>query len=179
MDDIARELGMSKKTLYHYISDKTDLVTRVVDHELKIHTGAMEEIRKVGGNAVDELIEANRLVHNIRSVHGPSFYFDLRKYYPELFRHWLEEKRHRLYGTMVENMVKGKKEGLYREEMDEHVIARLYVARMEMFTSSEIIDGEESFSGRFIREVFLYHLHGISNERGKEYLAGQMERLKL
>ncbi len=177
MDDIARELGMSKKTLYQFISDKLELVSQVVDHELQIHSESIHEVRRAGGNAIDELIEANRLIHNIRSVHGPSFYYDLRKYYPELFRRWLGEKRHRLYDTIVSNLLKGKKEGLYRSEMDEHIIARLYVARMEMFTSSEIMDEEELFAGKFIREVFLYHLHGICNENGRKYLSEQIERL--
>ena len=36
MDDVARELGISKKTLYHFVTDKDDLVGKFIDNEILV-----------------------------------------------------------------------------------------------------------------------------------------------
>ena len=177
MDDIARELGMSKKTLYQHVHDKNDLVDRVIDYEIETNRQFMEEMMLAKLNAIEELIHVNKRINALRGIHSPTFYFDLKKYYPATFTRLMDYKRKRMYELVMRNLKKGKKEGLYREEMDEHVIAMLYVARIEMLSSNEIINESESASIRFIREVFLYHLHGICNDKGLEFLKAHKEKL--
>ena len=179
MDDISRELGMSKKTLYQLFSDKNELVSRVLELEMELNKDYMEEDRESDANSIDELIQVNQKIHSIVSSHNPAFYFDLKKYYPMDFRKWMNDRRERMYELLIKNMRRGKSEGLYRSDLDEEVIARLYMARMEMLYEHEITAEEATFSTHFIREIFLYHLHGICNPEGLQYLAKHKESIHL
>lgn len=177
MEDISRHMGLSKKTLYQFFRDKNELVRRVTDREIEQAGTVLDEIYRSDVNAIEELIRMNRFVHSQVGRHSATFFYDLRKYYPVVCREWMERKRGRMYDMVMRNLARGKEQGLYRGEIDAHVIARLYMAIMEMLHNSELFDIEEFQSARFFREVFLYHLHGICNARGLEYLDKQMERI--
>ena len=177
MDDISRELGVSKKTLYQQFSDKDDLINRVIDYEMILRSASLDKLASIYTNAIDELIQVNGLIHSTMSSHNPTFYYDLRKYFPDVFKRWMEHRRKGMYDLIIQNMRKGKKEGFYRSELDEHIIVRLYMARMEMLSDNEIIKDQESVSLKFIREIFIYHLHGICNAEGLKYLALQKDRI--
>ena len=171
MDDIAGELGVSKKTLYNDFRDKDDLINRVVDFDMDQSRRLLEEVFESAPNALEELFMVNQQIHSTRAFYSPSFYYDLRRYYPETYRKWIGDKRQNMYGLITENLRKGKQEGVYRQEIDEHTIGRLYMARIEMLDSNEIIEEKDSRSSEFMQEVFSYHLHGICNENGLKMLS--------
>jgi AcrR family transcriptional regulator len=171
MDDIASELGVSKKTLYHDFKDKNDLINRVIDYDMGQSRSLMEELVQSDIDAIHEIILVNKSIHQVRSRYSPSFYYDLKRNYPETYRRWLNEKRRSMYDLIVGNLQKGKREGYYRREIHDHTIGRLYMARMEMLDSSEIIEGHESLSTEFMQEIITYHLHGICNENGLKILS--------
>jgi AcrR family transcriptional regulator len=175
MDDISRELGMSKKTVYQQISDKKELVNRVMEHEIDRMNRNLDEMSGSEYNAIEELIEVNKRVHNAIGAHSPTFYYDLKKHYPDLFKQWNMRRRMIMVDMIMRNLNKGKKEGLYRNEMDEKIISKLYMARMEMLHDNDFIKNEESVSRDFFREIILYHLHGICNDKGLKYISQHHE----
>ena len=79
---------------------------------------------------------------------------------------------------MIANIRKGKNEGLYREELDEKIIAKLHLLRIENLQSTEIFDDEEMHSEKFFREVFVYHIHGLATEEGLKVFRGNMQKLE-
>lgn len=177
MDDISRQLGISKKTIYQQIVDKEDLVRSVVEYENSLSHKLTEQFRESGINAIDQLIEVNGVMHAARTKHSPTFYYDLKKYHPKIFADWIRKKRERMYSLLIRNMVRGKKEGLYRADLNHHIIARLYLARMEMLNSTDVIEDEEIKSMDFFREILIYHIHGICNSRGLDYFYLHKEQL--
>ncbi|MDX2431579.1 MAG: TetR/AcrR family transcriptional regulator [Bacteroides sp.] len=175
MDDIAHELGMSKKTLYQEFTDKDDLINRVIDYDMDQSKGFLEEVRQSDSNAVQELFMVNRRMHSVRTLYSPTFYFDLKRYYPEIYNRWIQNKRSNMFTVITENLRKGKQEGIYRPEIDEHIIGRLHIARIEMLEGNNIIEEHERLSNDFIQEVFIYHLHGICNEQGLKIIARERD----
>ena len=175
MDDIARELGVSKKTLYQEFTDKDDLINRVIDYDMEQSKGFLEEVRQSDSNAVQELFIVNRRMHSVRTLYSPTFYFDLKRNNPEIYNRWIQDKRSNMYTVITTNLRKGKQEGIYRAEIDEHIIGRLHIARLEMLEANEIIEEQERLSKDFIQEVFIYHLHGICNEQGLKLIARERD----
>ena len=176
MDDIARELGVSKKTLYHDFEDKHDLINRVIDYDMLQSRRFMEEIHRMDLDAIEEVFLVNSRIHQNRARYNPTFYYDLKRHYPDTYQRWLGEKRQNMFGLITENLQKGKREGVYREEIHEHTIGKLYLARIEMLDSNEIIDGHQTLSAEFLQEIFSYHLHGICNGNGLKTLAEFKEK---
>jgi AcrR family transcriptional regulator len=175
MDDIARELGISKKTLYHGFEDKNDLINRVIDYDIIMNRKFMEELNRTDFDAIEELFYVNERIHQEGFSYSPTFYYDLKKYYPETYDRWLEEKRENMFGLIVGNLQKGKQEGVYRKEIHEHTIGKLYMARMEMLNSLEVSDVLQTITPEFMQEIFIYHLHGICNDQGLKTLAEYMK----
>jgi hypothetical protein len=79
---------------------------------------------------------------------------------------------------MYNNMNKGKKEGLYRKELNSKIIARLLALRVENMYDNEIFTIEEIVSVKVFNEVFVYHLQGILNAKGRAFFEKKFTRLK-
>ncbi len=177
MDDVAHELGISKKTLYQYVSDKSELVEKVVEHIRHCNFSLMTDMKSFKGNAIEQLIEVSQMVNSLMKDHSPSYEYDLKKYYPETFRKLMSARRKMMYESMLGNIRQGKKEGIFRKELDEEIIAKLHLLRMENLQTNEIFDEDEMHSSKFFIEVFVYHIHGLATLKGLEILNKNMEKL--
>ena len=177
MDDVAHELGISKKTLYQFVSDKTELVKMVVEHVRHCNFNSMGEKEETDLNAIEELIEVSQHLNTVMKDHSPSYEYDLKKYYPDIYRNLMLARRKLMYESMISNIRKGKKEGVYRNDLDETIIAKLYLLRIENMQSSEIFGREEIHSQKFFREVFVYHIHGLATEKGLRILNDNIDKL--
>lgn len=166
MDDVARELGMSKKTLYKYVANKDELVEYCVDNLVQKRDCAFREIEKEAMNAIEELFLVNEHVVNMLKNYNPSTEYDLKKYYPHLYEKLRKFRRENMYEAVKNNIIKGKQENLYRKNLDEDIISRVHVSRIENSFANEMFGIEELTSWKFIREMFIYHVHGIANEKG-------------
>ena len=166
MDDLSNNLGMSKKTVYQYVSDKSELVQKVMEYEYMLKAQSFESISKNKENAVEELIAVNNFINELHKSYKPSMMYDLKKYYPEIHNKFKDERRQRMYNSMVSNLKQGKAENLYRQDMDEDIIAKLHMFRYENLIGNDLFSFDEITSENFVNEVFKYHLHGILNENG-------------
>lgn len=174
MDDIARQLGISKKTIYKYVSDKNELVRKCVEWQSEEEYCAIAETQKAGLNAIDEIFEISKMVTELLSQLHPSVYFDLEKYYPEAWDIAVNKRKKRVYEDVVLNMNKGVQEGLYRSDLNVDVVARIYVAKMDLLFDGNLFPPHQfSFTDVYI-EFFRYHIRGIASEKGREYLTKKM-----
>ncbi len=166
MDDIASKLGMSKKTLYKYVTDKNDLVKRAMQLQIDEECTILEEISAKNLNAIDESFEIMRMVMGmIKDLH-PAVVFDIQKYHPELMR-TMECKRSEVIATTLEqNMRKGVEEGLYRTDLIPEFITSLYVSAVEaIFHKLSFGNSDLSFQELYL-ELFRYHTRGIASDKG-------------
>ena len=178
MDDVAKELGISKKTLYNYFTDKTELVSSVVDNILNYHTDKSDCIFCKNLNAIEEVFEVNNFLTHMLKDYNHSMVYDLKKYYPDIFKRLHEKRREKMYTSVLGNLKKGKQEGFFRKEMNEEIIAKLHVSRIEGIFDSNVFTVDEFTSPEFVFEIFNYHIRGIVNEKGLEMVNNKIKELK-
>ena len=166
MDDVSTHMAISKKTLYKYVSDKSDLVNKVVNYELGKRKALFSKIFSKSMNAIEELIEVNKTINEFIINYNCSMEYDLQKYYPEIFMKIKKIRRENMYSAIINNLKKGKKEGLYRAELNEEIITKLHVFRIENSAGNDQFSLDEITSSEFINEVFSYHIRGIANKTG-------------
>jgi len=170
MEELARQLGVSKKTLYQFFADKTELVEKVV---LKIAEKQNCDFLKINNenlNALDELFRFYKAAHDMIKDHNPGLEFDLQRFYPTIFKKVRDSYRERMFESTVSNLNKGKAEGFYRQNFDTNIIAKLHMIRIEYLMHSDLVTHDELHSEHFFNEVFKYHLHGILSFKGLEYI---------
>lgn len=170
MDDISRELGMSKKTLYEIVANKEELIEMIVDFEIAKRVEMFECIRKENLNAIDELLEINIKVKSMMKSYNPAIEFDLKKYYPVLFNKVRETKYKNMFDVISSNMKKGISEKLYRDEVNVEIISNLYVSRINYMMEQNVFSQNDLGMAEFLEEVNIYHIRGLANSNGIEYL---------
>ena len=96
MDDVAKELGMSKKTIYHFVENKAQLVQLTMQNYLEEERKQLEAILKPSKNSVDEIIQMISYFFNQVREFNPSALNDLQKYYPETWNIYNQYRFHLL-----------------------------------------------------------------------------------
>lgn len=177
MDDIARHLRMSKKTLYQFVSDKNDLVKKCLDHDCQVTEKTIDNILEKGLNAIEENFEISKnIVDDLKNIH-PSIFYDLEKYYPEAWN-TMHELRHEFVAEVMEkNMERGINEGLYREDLDVKIITRLWVARLNIIFDPNFFAMGEFELAEVYRQMFLHHVRGIASSKGVKYIEKNQHKL--
>jgi AcrR family transcriptional regulator len=169
MDDAARHLGISKKTLYQHFSDKTSLVKEAVNSEVENRHEYLHIFTASNRNAIEDLLMYYKVQIKILLDYRPNFIYDLKKYYPDIYNSYVEIKRERILSSVKQNLIKGKKEGLYRNNINVDIIGRLLLMRIEGMIHSGIFLPEEIFSTEIFTEIVNYHIYGIVSDKGREY----------
>ncbi len=175
MDDVASQLGISKKTLYQYVKDKSELVGLVVDMQMQEVQCQHHSVRDKGMNAIEELLMVSKMLNRLLKQINPATEFDLKKYYPEHYYRLISRRRQHMYEQNLRNIRKGKEEGIYRQELNDEVIAKLQLSRVEFVMQSDLFSVEEFTSPKFFQEIFEYHIRGIANQKGIEFLEKKLK----
>ncbi|NRA48435.1 MAG: TetR/AcrR family transcriptional regulator, partial [Phaeodactylibacter sp.] len=102
MDDIAREMGMSKKTLYQYVPNKADLIDQIFQAHIDDEQCMTEEIRSTSSDALEEMLKIGQyVVQKLRSV-SPAAVYDLRKYYGSIWKNMEKEMKQHVYAVICD-----------------------------------------------------------------------------
>jgi AcrR family transcriptional regulator len=178
MDDVARELSISKKTLYQYVTDKDDLVGKFIDNEILTRQAEICKCFGIGYNAIEELFEISIFMNKMMKDQNPATEYDLKKYYPLHYQKTVKARREGIYEYILLNLKKGIREGLYREEMNTETIAKLYLLRVEDSHINELFTKEEFASLRLFVEILTYHVRGIATEKGIIVLENKIKEIE-
>ncbi len=178
MDDVAREFGISKKTLYTYFVDKENMVGQVIDFYLNKPDFNLS--RNCPGNAIDHFFEIRKHVIRTLKYFNNNLEHDLKKLYPELYKKVHTFKRERIYSNTVKNFVDGVKEGLYRSELDPVMVAKLQVGRMlySLNPDNEVFSETELSSIELFDKIIDYHMHAICTDKGITYFKEQLNKIQ-
>ncbi|MGQ8338913.1 TetR/AcrR family transcriptional regulator [Sunxiuqinia sp. A32] len=179
MDDVASELGISKKTLYQLFSDKADLVEQVVNHYLMkdedFHADDMVSL-----NAIDRVLWIREHISQMLKLFNNNLEYDLKKSYPKVYKKITEYKRRRIYEDNISIMEQGKSEGLFRQEVDNDLMARIAVGRFLLIFNPdhEIFNEEEVRDMNLFDKILDYHFYGICTEKGIKYFKQQLNNVQ-
>lgn len=174
LDDLAQELGISKKTFYKYFEDKNDLVRAIITAKTNLDREVCELSIQSSSNAIESLYNISRTVIQNFSNINPSVFVDLRKYHSDAWEIMHNHKDHFVKEMLINNVKRGIKEGLYREELDPEIMARLYIT-----STNALLDGtsfpwpEFKFEEVFF-EIIKFQLFGMTSEKGRKYLIEQI-----
>jgi len=178
MDDICKEIGISRKKIYSIFTSKNDLVEKLLELERGNFEIIFDTDRFDGEvNAIDILLMVSKEVSNKFTDVSPSMTFDLKKYYPDIYHRHIEERIEFIFDKIKINLEKGIKQGVYRDDLSVELISRLYIRRLMDLHDPEIFPVEK-FSFQTIFDVmFENFIRGIANEKGIKYYEYQKKKI--
>jgi len=170
MDDIAKHLGMSKKTIYQFFKDKNELVIALVKKKLQEDEDQMCAIIHKSGNVIEEMINMMKCSEEIFSRINPIVIHDLQKYHPDAWAIFQNFKADVIVHTLEELLIKGIHQGYIRPDIDVKIMARMRVNQVEMGFNSNIFPIVE-FSTWKVQYQLLEHFNfGICTLKGFKLL---------
>ena len=175
MDDLARELGISKKTIYKYFDDKSDLVRSIVEMKMAMDKAICMNCVNQSENAIDDLIQISKLIVEHVGNMNPSVFFDLKKYHPDA---WQIVENHRwefVLDMIISNVDQGIREKLYRDNLNAEVVGRLYVTNIDNIFNPDIFPWPKFTFQVVYTEMIRMHIKGLVNEDGLKYLKQKIE----
>ena len=179
MDDIAREIKVSKKTIYKFVKDKSDLLCKVMQGNCSCDVVVIDEILERRLNAIDEIIEIGRYVAGQLKMMHPSIHYDMEKYYPEVWQLFENHKSDYLYGCVADNMARGMKEGLYRDNLNIEIMVKLYLSKIDLVFDATIFPPNKFNFVEVYMELLRYHIKGIASDNGVKYLRNEIKNENL
>lgn len=176
MDDIATNLGMSKKTIYQYFKDKDELVEAVVDDVLRTNQHECNTDRKRADNAVHEIFLVMDMMAEMFKTMNPSILFDMQKYHPAAFRKFMKHKNEFLYNVVTQNMERGIKEELYRSEIAVDILSKYRVETMFIPFNPEFQQSLKHSLAKIEEEIIIHFLYGLVTLKGYKLIVKYQEQ---
>jgi AcrR family transcriptional regulator len=179
MDDIARHLAVSKKTLYQHFADKDDLVIKMSEMYLDRSYRNYEQIATGSSNSIEELSKISvRMKRDMENL-NQSMLFDLQKYHPKAWGLYVEHKLKIISQSVVRNIRQGIVDGFYRPEINPDIMAVTRLVLIEAAFNPELFPKDQFNFVEVQTQLFDLFVHGLCTEKGRKlYLKYKEEYYK-
>ncbi|MGS2727487.1 TetR/AcrR family transcriptional regulator [Psychroserpens sp. BH13MA-6] len=170
MDDIASEMGISKKTIYVHFPNKTKLVEATTMHMFETISCGIDCICELKKNPIQEIFEIKQFVMEHLKNEKSSPQYQLQKYYPKIYATLKSKQYEVMQGCVIENLKRGLEQGLYRKGINTEFISKIYFTGMMALKDKELFP-LNNFSMQTLMNHYLeYHLRGICTTKGIEQI---------
>lgn len=179
MDDIAKHLGTSKKTIYQNFADKNELVDILIADKLGNQSCKMNDCAKNAKNAIHEIFLTIADIKELMGALNPKLFYDLQKYHPKSWLKFRNFKEKNLLITIHNNLKRGIEEGLYRSEINVDILSQLRLDHSSIvFQEHDHYTMNKYNIAQVIIEITEHFLYGISNEKGLALIATYKKELQ-
>ncbi|HWJ92944.1 MAG TPA: TetR/AcrR family transcriptional regulator [Flavisolibacter sp.] len=170
MDDIATQLGMSKKTLYQYYVDKDELVNAVFDIILNSNKSQCLECSKKGENAIHEVFLSFDMMQDILTSMNPSVLFDMQKYHPSAYKKFQDFRNGFLYKLIRNNLERGIREEIYRPEIDTDILSKYRLFSVLLSFDPEVFPSNKTNLVYIEQQLLEHFLYGLATSKGEKLI---------
>ncbi len=178
MDDIAKEMGISKKTIYKYFGNKEELVDHSTEYvHIQINT-IITSIASKGHNPIEENFEIKKMFKELFKNSKTSPMYQLKKYYPKAYEKLVEREWCMFSDCVGDNLRSGIELGLYRKGLDVDMISRFYFSIVFGIHEEDEHDHEKYELAHLEEAALEYHTRAIATEAGLKILVEQLNNLK-
>lgn len=170
MDEIAAELGISKKTIYTHFPTKGKLIEATALHVFEEISRGIEHIREEKKDPLEELYSIKEFAAAHLKDEKSSPQYQLQKYYPKIAFTIKQKQRTLLEEITIENLKKGIEQGFYRSHLNIEFISRIYFIGILGIKDRDLF-AEADFSTNELTDLHLeYHLRAIVTLKGLKKL---------
>ncbi|MBA5247336.1 TetR/AcrR family transcriptional regulator [Marnyiella aurantia] len=170
MDDIAKEFGMSKKTLYQKYSNKEALLEDVLEYKLTEVIEKLSELDYQIENAVERMYCRDEQIEKAARSNNSLLIRQLLKYYPAIFNKHMMNFSERFSSVLVQNIKRGREQGFYRMDFDADLYASIYFQMVMSYDSSPFLDTTKTDRTEYSNVALNFYMNAITTELGKQQL---------
>ncbi len=166
MDDIAGEMGISKKTIYQHYANKNELVEASSLHLFKTISYGIDNIIAQENNAIEEIFTIRNFMKQHLNNETASPFYQLQKFFPKIFSCLRTKQFEKMNGCMMENLKKGVENGIYRPDININFVSRIYFTGLTGIKDSDIFPPDLFEVDDLTRNYLEYHFRAIVTPKG-------------
>jgi AcrR family transcriptional regulator len=170
MDEIAAQLGISKKTIYQFFTDKDDMVTAVINQEIEKNERDCIQFRDQSENAVHQIFVVLESLEEMIKSTNPLMLYDLEKHHPRSFKRLKEYKYQFLYQIIMDNLQWGITEGLYRDDIQLDIVAKSRIEAAFLIFNQDLFPHSRYKVSDLNYELSMLFIHGVVTAKGKKLI---------
>jgi len=167
MDDVASELGMSKKTIYKFFPSKEDLVMAIAKHFMNGMKNKIVPALNSDRNAIEKLAELINILATASDKVSPKRMDEIRKYFPSLWNEIDKFRTQMMFGNITKVIDQGKAEGLFID-YPTSIIMNVLVASVRNIVNPDFILNNNFSIIEAARYAFKIIIGGIVTDKGKK-----------
>lgn len=168
VDEIAADLGISKKTLYKYFESKEEIVRQIMERLMGTVRMNVEHILMSDTSTVEKLSQViTVLATNVNRL-APAFGRDIQRRMPELWKHIEEFRRQRIADVFARIMQQGAEDGTMRPQSNSRIFLMSILAAIERIMQPNVLANESFSAGEAVREIMNVFFQGVLTKKGRE-----------
>jgi AcrR family transcriptional regulator len=179
MDDIAYQLGISKKTIYQSYTDKDELVKAVVEAEIISNEACCVASCSSSADAIQEMFQVMEMVDEMLRNMNPAVLFDLQKYHADAFQVFERHKNGFVFNMVKENLLRGMEEGVYREDLQVELMAQLRVELIMMIFQLPFKTKIKLTPIEIERHLLEHYLYGVASPKGYKLIQKYKQAIQI
>jgi TetR/AcrR family transcriptional regulator, cholesterol catabolism regulator len=169
MDQIAEEVGMSKRTIYELFKDKDTLVLECLEAMHRQQMLDIQEIIAGSSNVIEALYRMGEHGEKNRSSINHLFFEDIRKLYPQIWDMMKKRAKSGADSFSFKILTQGIKEGIFREDLNVEIVDIFFNYMMEILHKKDIFP-ENTPDKELLRNIIIPYYMGISTDKGKQII---------
>lgn len=170
MDEIAGQLGISKKTIYQFFTDKDEIVEGVVEKEIIQNEDKCNLFYKESENAVHEVILSLDGMEDMIKAMNPLIMYDLEKHHIKAHKKFKDYSGQYWYKVITENLERGIAEGLYRTDIKKDIVTKCRLESSLIGFNQDLFPQNKYHVAEVGREIGILFLYSIATPAGVEQI---------
>lgn len=170
MDDLANEMGISKKTIYSHYENKTKLVEESTMDLFWFISNGIDEIIALKKNPIEELYEIKKFVMLHLKDEKSSPQYQLQKYYPKVHETLKQKQYDVMQESVVDNINRGVEMGIYRDNLNVGFVSRIYFSGVTSIKDNSLFPLQIFSMAQLMDHYLEYHIRGIVTPKGRKIL---------
>ena len=166
MDGIAGGIGMSKRTVYEVFKDKNELVHECLKTLKHKHNLRNQEIISSSKNVIETIFSFMQEGIKAMNSINPVFFRDMEKFYSRTWKELQEENEKEGFNLTTELLKRGKKEGLFREDVNIPIVSKLFHEQMNLLANEKVFPRDEYNYTDVFQSLTINFMRGISTKKG-------------
>jgi len=170
MDDVAKEIAVSKKTIYSCFRDKNELVLSIINQHVQENNQQINSIVESEANPIKRFAQIAAYIIQRHNQLNPALINDLKKYHPEAYENITRFREEKVIMHVLRSIKDGRNMGLFRNDFNDVVIAHAFSTLTFSLFESESLAALNINHDVSVVEIIKYHLRSIATAAGLEEL---------
>ncbi len=166
MNDIAKECGISKRTLYENFNDKDELLSLCLK-TMNVFTRKERRLMEQNSSDVlDYFLKSAKHLGEQTNQINPNFYRELNKFYPNVAKEQLDYAENTVFPEMLNLLQRGIAEGVFRYDINTNLVAHLLMGQFDYIANSDFSEKVKTPISEILQTIIFHFVRGVATEKG-------------